>query len=369
MNKKNRYMLENEVLKNEGYDWWWHSFTGYNEQTGEARSFFIEYYIINPGLGEDEPVYGQLRDEEGKRKPSYAMIKAGCWGKGKKQLHNMYAINQFTFRHDPFRVQIGHNILENLFLSGQVKVSDDEAADHPEYMSESGSMSWSLMVYKEMSYDVGYGSSEVMRDQNAFDMYWHVEGLKSEFDGYVDMDGERYLVTKGTSHGYQDKNWGKDYTSPWIWLNCNRLKAKGASEYLEDAAFVFGGGRPVVFGKALEGKILGVLNYGGEVYEYNFSKLWKQNKQSIKFKEEGDHVHWLIKCQNCNSRIALHFKALKEDLILANYENPLGEKRHNKLYNGGTAEGELRLYKKKGGKYELEAELVGELAGCEYGEY
>ena len=30
-------------LRHLGYDWWWHSFTGKDEQTGEEKPFFIEF--------------------------------------------------------------------------------------------------------------------------------------------------------------------------------------------------------------------------------------------------------------------------------------------------------------------------------------
>ena len=44
----------------QGYDWWWHSFTGHHAKTGERRSFFIEFFCCNPALGGDEPVFGQM---------------------------------------------------------------------------------------------------------------------------------------------------------------------------------------------------------------------------------------------------------------------------------------------------------------------
>ena len=44
----------------QGYDWWWHSFTARNAETGEEKPFFIEFFLCNPALGGDEPVFGQL---------------------------------------------------------------------------------------------------------------------------------------------------------------------------------------------------------------------------------------------------------------------------------------------------------------------
>lgn len=80
-----------------GYDWWWHSFTGYDAQTGEARPFFIEFFLCNPALGGSNPVFGQIpgNKEKGIR-PSYLMVKAGSWGEDAAQLHRF-----LTWAHVP----------------------------------------------------------------------------------------------------------------------------------------------------------------------------------------------------------------------------------------------------------------------------
>ena len=44
---RNEYMLVGGQAKC-GYDWWWHSFTGRNEKTGEEKAFFIEFFLCNP---------------------------------------------------------------------------------------------------------------------------------------------------------------------------------------------------------------------------------------------------------------------------------------------------------------------------------
>ena len=64
-----------------GYDWWWHSFTAYNAKTGEPRPFFLEFFLINPKRGGEEPIFGQLKEnQEAGIKPSYLMVKIGYWG-------------------------------------------------------------------------------------------------------------------------------------------------------------------------------------------------------------------------------------------------------------------------------------------------
>ena len=44
---KNEFMLTG-IFRRKGYDWWWHSFTGVNEDTGEEKAFFVEFFTCNP---------------------------------------------------------------------------------------------------------------------------------------------------------------------------------------------------------------------------------------------------------------------------------------------------------------------------------
>ncbi len=43
-------MLKGELAK-QGYDWWWHSFTGHAADTGEEKSFFVEFFYLQPRTG------------------------------------------------------------------------------------------------------------------------------------------------------------------------------------------------------------------------------------------------------------------------------------------------------------------------------
>ena len=61
--KRDYFMLKGPLAK-KGYDWWWHSLTAYNKKTGEPRPFFIEYFVCNPALAEEEPTIGQLPENK-----------------------------------------------------------------------------------------------------------------------------------------------------------------------------------------------------------------------------------------------------------------------------------------------------------------
>ena len=93
--KKNNNMLYGPRAKC-GYDWWWHSLTARNKETGEERPFFFEYYICNPALGKKEPIFGQVPGAtiENPVKPSYVMVKGGTWLPGGFQLHRFFGWKQ-----------------------------------------------------------------------------------------------------------------------------------------------------------------------------------------------------------------------------------------------------------------------------------
>ncbi len=60
---KNGYRLIRSSSKR-GYDWWWHSFVAEKEDTGELHPFFIEYYVINPGLWDGNIIWGQQKESK-----------------------------------------------------------------------------------------------------------------------------------------------------------------------------------------------------------------------------------------------------------------------------------------------------------------
>jgi hypothetical protein len=98
--KKNAYML-NGSFKKRGYDWWWHNFTAINEKTGKEKSFFVEFFIINPALSKNQeaPILGQKEEnKKNHKRPSYLMVKCGCWGKDARQFHRFFPLSQVRIK-------------------------------------------------------------------------------------------------------------------------------------------------------------------------------------------------------------------------------------------------------------------------------
>lgn len=367
---RNSCMLKGP-LRHQGYDWWWHSFTGRDAETGKEKPFFIEFFLCNPALGGDKPIMGQLRENrESGKKPSYLMVKAGAWGEDHAQLHRFFAWNDVKLKGDaPFSIEAGDCFASETQLCGSVSISPVQVLEHPEWMSDSGEMTWDLEIDKQIAFNVGYGASKPLRDLEAFAMYWHAEGMKSTYSGVVTYNGRRYLVTPETSFGYADKNWGRDFTSPWVWLSSNHLTSRLTGKRLENSAFDIGGGRPKIYFVPLDRRLLGVFWYEGKEYDFNFSKVWLDVKTKFSFHEDEENVYWHVTQENIHALMDTEITCRKKDMLLVNYEAPDGSKKHNKLWNGGNGRGIIRLYERRHRELERIDEIVATHVGCEYGEY
>ncbi len=369
------FMLHGK-LASEGYDWWWQNFTGVNEDTGEERSFYIEFFTINPALGGKEPVFGQLEENQKNGvKPSYMMVNVGAWGEKATQLHRFFGWDDVTIKADaPFLISADNCFLSETRTLGKVKVTAEEALDHPEWMSDSGSMIWDLKIDKKIAFNVGYGASRMVRDMDAFQMFWHAEGMKTEFTGDVIYNGTHYSVKPETSHGYSDKNWGSNFTSPWIWLSSDDITRKATGEKLENSVFDIGGGRPMVGHHAMEGKLLSAFWIEGKPYEFNFSKVWTLTKTKFKVKENKKEVIWQVEQETPTAKVQIQVTCEKSKMMKIRYEAPDGTFRHKNLWNGGDGVATIKIFEKQISlKDKWEWQLVEELSAkhvrCEYGEF
>ena len=127
-------------------------------------------------------------------------------------------------------------------MRGHVKV--EKAETHPEWMCQNGEMSWNLKIDKKVAFNVGYGAGKLFRKIQLFEIFWNTEGMKTAYSGEVIWSDEKYMVSPETCYGYSDKNWGKDFTSPWVWLSSNNLTSKITGKKLTDSVFDIGGGCP-----------------------------------------------------------------------------------------------------------------------------
>ncbi len=368
---RNGFMLKGPLAKR-GYDWWWHSFTAENVQTGEQKPFYVEFFTCNPALAQGEPVIVWNRPEAQKagERPSYLMVNVGFWGEEKGQLHRFFPWRDVHIRDGvPYVISAGDCYCSETETHGSVCISEEESKAHPEWMCDHGTMKWDLKIEKEVAYHVGYGASRFFRDINSFEMFWHAEGMKTRYSGTITLNGVDYIVRPETCYGYADKNWGGDFTSPWVWLSSNHMVSRKTGKQLHNSVFDIGGGRPKIFFVTLDRKLLGEFWYEGKDYEFNFSKFWTLSKTKFDCWETEDEIHWHVIQTTVNSKLDTQIVCKKKDMLNINYEAPNGTKRHNRLWNGGNGTGVLKLYKRSFGKETLIDEVEVYNVGCEYGEF
>lgn len=351
----------------QGYDWWWHSFTGHDAETGVEKSFFIEFFLCNPALGGERPVLGQLpSNKKENKKPSYLMVKAGAWGDDAAQLHKFYGWRKVEVEAGyPFSISAGEFFLTEDATKGCIRISEDDARHYREWMCQAGEMSWSLVMDKQVAFNVGYGAGKLFRKLQAFEMFWHAEGMKTAYKGEVMWNGRRYIVRPEDCYGYADKNWGKDFTSPWVWLSSNNLWSEKHRRKLRNSVFDIGGGRPKIGPLVLNRKLLSAFWYEGQGYEFNFSKFWTFCRTNFRCRETRNTIIWHVDQRTLFNRMVADITCRKDEMLLINYESPDGARRHRRLWNGGTGTGKIKIY--RFGK--LVDTVKARNVGCEWGEY
>ncbi len=313
-----RMHKDNEI----GYERWWHSFTGHDPQTGEEKSFFIEFYLCNPALGSEKPILGQhpaARRE--KLKPSYLMVKVGTWGADAVQVHKFYGWKRIHVDRDiPFSIQAGDCYLTEDATRGIVRVSDEEASRHPEWMCKGGAMSWSLLVDKKTATQAGSRR----------------EGTRAEFRGEVLWNGRKFVVSPKNCNGYAGAGQGRDFPNPWIRLFSANLRSEKSGKRLRDKAFEFDAAGQQPFCRT-----------------------------TVACRETKTHVYWHVEEHTLFHRRVADISCRKNTMLLLNYESPEGTRRHRRLWCGGSGSGKVQCYRL--GK--LVESLVATNVGCEYGEY
>lgn len=366
---RNAYMLRGSMARR-GYMRWWHSFIGICPDTGEARTFFIEYFVINPGLGGDQPILGQhpYYKKRG-MKPSYVMIKAGTFpdasGDGDKQLHAFYPISSMKVATDPLYVQIDDCIYSENHIVGFVNVTQEEAR-HRSYMSDAGYMEWDLEVHKAVSCHTGAIANPFFSAINALESFWHGEGIRTFFRGKITLDGVTYDVEPDTCYGYADKHWGRNFNKPLLQFASSHLISARTGKELKHSALAIDGCYPKFLCFPLRRRLMIQLTYTGEDFEYNFSKLGTFSRCKWKVKETNKRFIWHVMAQNKTSVVKISGSCMKDRMMPLMYESPDGVLSKNPLWAGGAGIGKIEIYRRFKGGAQLIDTLTVEDAFCEY---
>lgn len=346
---RNANMLRGPLSK-KGYVRWWHSFVGVQPDTGETRTFFVEYFVINPALGGDQPILGQHPYYKKRGiKPSYVMVKAGAFpdasGNDGKQLHAFYPISALRAAQNPLHMEIGDCLFSENRISGYVDVTDEEAR-HRSFMTDAGYMEWDLEVYKAIACHTGIIANPFFTALNALESFWHGEGIRTLFRGTVTLDGVTYNVNTDHCYGYADKHWGRNYNRPWLQLASCNLISERTGKALKHSALAIDGCSPKFLFIPLRRKLMIQLTYTGEDFEYNFARPGTLSRCKWKVKSTNKRFIWHIKAQNKSSVIKISGTCMKEQMLTLDYESPDGSKSNVPLWAGGAGYGTVEIYRR-----------------------
>ena len=339
---RNAYMLCGSLARR-GYLRWWHSFAGVSPATGETRTFFVEYLILNPVPGKrkkgDVPI------------PSYVRVSAGAFPSENAPgigLHSHYPICAAKFAKKPLYFQVGENVLRENRITGLVDVSPAMAA-RENTTSQAGTMEWDLEIHKTIACHMGILASPLLCALNALDSFWHGEGIKTYYRGRVTLNGTVYEITPELCHGYADKHWGRSYNKPWLQLSSCHFISDRTGKPLKHSALAIDGCCPRFLFFRFKPKMILQLTYTGEDFCFSFARPMSRSRLKWGTRETRDHFTWRVKAQNKNALIKLTIQSPKSKMMSLPYDYPDAApgsaSSSPRLYVGGEGYGSLDLYR------------------------
>lgn len=342
-----------------GFNLWRFFFEGVNQRTGECRSFFIEYYLINPNYQKNGNI---SLGNNGNNIPSYMMVKVGFWGKYPRQINNFFSINCLTINKKDFLISTDNFSFSEKMIMGNLLLSLEEMKNKPEFLSDFGSARWEIEISRNLESLVNTTSSSLLsRLFYKLQLHWSMQGKELSYKGNIVVNGEKFDIN---TKGYADKLWGTDYANPCLYLYTNQLTNLVNGEIIPNSSLVLGSYKQ----KKNKKSIIADLDINGRNYIFDFSAFWKKNKSNYSCNEENGLLHIIISTENKNELMDLNIYCQKKNLLFVKRENVKGLLSHKKLGLCSSAYGNLKLFKKDKKSLELLEEISLEKCILEYGE-
>lgn len=371
-------------LKKSGFERWRLVTNGVSTVTGEEKTFFIEFYCVNPALSPKAPVLGfknrfdrnmaqdiqfALAGTDAAKNftsqilvtPSFFMIRAGTLSSVCRQFNSYFATDDIDFKSEDSIVSVNEGQEKNRYCVlaedhsvGSVSVSEEDLLEHPEYMGNSGSMSWNLNFSHSISFEPDYKSK---------DINWSVLGGKTDYSGTIIFNGEEFSVDQKKSFGYYDKNWGKDFSSPFFHLSSSFITSRISGKLLQNSAFAVQG--------EYKNKLSVLVCIEGKYIEFHADRRKKYNVihdcQEITDDDLGPKLHWSCSVSDKKYVIDIDVYCRTKDLFLRDYESPSGDRKVMRVLSSGTGIGMIKLYKTVKNSLELIEQAEISKCVCEYG--
>ncbi len=378
-NQKSSKFGFNGPRKRFGINYWRFYFKGSSKDSGTEAIFFVELEMLNPWLYPNEPQLGfkprvQIKEDdlqyalsgtssayelESEKiiQPSYVAVRVGRLDNTPKQICSYFPVKVVKFENKPFAIQVGSNIFGEEEINGFVSLSEEENQKHPEYFSNSGNVNWNLKYEIVKDYFDGF--------ENSTDK-WFPSGIKTEFSGVINFDGEDFIVEPKKSAGYIDRYIGKSFPQPWFHISSSNLQSLISGKTLFNSNFVIQG--------LFENKLSFIGNFEGFDIEFfadgpkkQYSTVWDCT-ESPQPDENGDKtLHWSISITSKIWIIDIDVTCRIKALYDRKFECPEGKRRVLSVIQSATGIGEIKLYKKiKNDLEQIEYARITD-AICEFG--
>lgn len=371
-----RNML-NCFRKKNGLNTWRFVFTGVENASGQERKFFIEMSMLNPYLSPAEPVLGfkpraKLNPEDlqnvlagtaSAKKleseiievPSFASVSAGILGAGAKAVRSYTSVKNVKLSSRVLEVALENCFFSDDKLMGNIERSPSDTQEHPEYLCDSGRISWDLQ------YEIRCDSTSGYKSKN---FTWYPVGLRAVFAGTITVDGKVYNVIPKRSFGYVDCFFGKDYPFPWIHLSSSNFTSVISGKTLQNSSFslqgLFNDSFSLVF--ELEGSEIAFESHKGK---RSYECHWELNEIND---NESQRLHWILSVHNRHYVIDVDVYSMASQMFVRSLELAEGGRNTLKILTDGEGVGEIRFYKRI--RRNLELIECAKLAGtfCEFGQ-
>lgn len=381
INKK-RLVLDkygiNGSKKKVGINFWRFYFSAINQQTNALQPFLVELEFLNSWESPIEPVLGytprvnvtsedlqaaltgsfaeQNLKGETILTPSYVAVRIGKLGKNGRQLCKYLSINDLNFLQKPFEISDGSIKFSEDELKGSLNVSNEDSQNHPEFMCDAGSCNWNLKykISKECISGYSKGGDK-----------WYPSGLKAVFEGFVTFDDVQYKVVSTKSNGYIDRLWGKTLPETWFQISSGTLTSLITGKQLYNSGFSAVG----IFNERVslvcnfeENEI----SFCAEESDRSYSVIWDCSQ--LPDNDEGEpKLHWSLSITSKLWVIDIDLFCKVNELYSRHLELPEGQRKVLSVVQGGTAVGEIKLYKKNRNNLEQIEHASIAAAFCEFG--
>ncbi len=369
-------------LKKKGFDRWRLVTNGTSVISGEEKTFFIEFYVVNPAVSSQKYVLGfknrfdksaedfqfVLAGTDSAKNiasqefviPSFFMIRVGVLSVNGCSINSYFNPADLLSSKKNYIISVKNSnntecTLSSDYTEGSVVVTENDLTEHPEFMGKSGSLSWKLKFSKEISFSSDYRSK---------DFNWSVIGNKTDFSGTINFNGEEFSVNPRNSFGYYDKNWGRDFTSPYFHLSSSNLTSEISGFLLRDSSFAVQG--------EFENKLSVLACVDGKNIEFHADKLKKHsiiyNCQEVVGHEDGEaKLHWTVSVHNKKYVLDIDIFCNVNAMSLRDLESPSGNRKVLRVLGSGIGTGRFKLYKKMKKTLELIEQAKVSKCLCEYG--